>query len=62
MLAPLELAHGRYFLAVGTLEPRKNLLTTLDAHSRLPERVRRAWPLAVAGMKGWLTDRHLPAP
>lgn len=55
VLTPLELTHGHYFLAVGTLEPRKNILTTLEAHSRLPERVRGAWPLVVAGMNGWLT-------
>ena len=52
-LAPLDLTHGRYFLAVGTLEPRKNLVTTLDAHARLPPRVRTAYPLVVAGMSGW---------
>ena len=56
VLEPLALAHGRYFLAVGTLEPRKNIVTTLDAHSRLPQRVRTAYPLVVAGMSGWLND------
>jgi len=55
VLGPLELTHGRYFLAVGTLEPRKNILTTLEAHSRLPQRVRAAHPLVVAGMQGWRT-------
>jgi alpha-1,3-rhamnosyl/mannosyltransferase len=52
-LASLDLTHGRYFLAVGTLEPRKNLTTTVDAHARLPQRVRAAYPLVVAGMSGW---------
>ena len=64
LLNPLELTHGRYFLAVGTLEPRKNILTTLEAHSRLPQRVRAAYPLVVAGMRGWLTgtlSQHLDA-
>ena len=50
------MTHGRYFLAVGTLEPRKNVRTTVEAHSRLPARVREAWPLVVAGMKGWHTQ------
>ncbi len=54
-LSTLDLTHGRYFLAVGTLEPRKNILTTLEAHARLPQRVRAAYPLVVAGMQGWLT-------
>jgi glycosyltransferase involved in cell wall biosynthesis len=56
LLMPLNLTHGRYFLAVGTLEPRKNVLMTLEAHSRLPDRVRGDWPLVVAGMSGWLTE------
>jgi len=55
LLAPLALKHGQYFLAVGTLEPRKNVLTVVEAHSRLPAPIREAYPLAVAGMKGWLT-------
>jgi glycosyltransferase involved in cell wall biosynthesis len=50
------LVHGRYFAAVGTLEPRKNLHTALAAHSRLPAAVRRAVPLALIGVEGWLTD------
>jgi glycosyltransferase involved in cell wall biosynthesis len=61
-LATLDVAHGRYFLAVGTLEPRKNVLAAIEAHSRLPAAIRQAYPLVVAGMKGWLThaiDRRL---
>jgi len=55
LLAGLRLTHRRYFLAVGTLEPRKNILTTVAAHARLPTRIRAAYPLVVAGMKGWRT-------
>jgi len=50
------LAHGRYFAAVGTLEPRKNLHTALAAHLRLPQAERRAMPLALIGGEGWLND------
>ena len=50
------LVHGSYFVAVGTLEPRKNLLTALAAHARLPAAVRRAAPLVLIGVEGWLTD------
>ena len=39
----------RFWLYVGTLEPRKNLLTLLRACARLPERL----PLVLAGGKGW---------
>jgi glycosyltransferase involved in cell wall biosynthesis len=50
------LAHGQYLLAVGTLEPRKNLKTALLAYSRLPAELRRRFPLVIAGMKGWHTS------
>jgi alpha-1,3-rhamnosyl/mannosyltransferase len=50
------LCHRGYMLAVGTLEPRKNLIQVISAHAVLPERVRRNTPLVIAGMKGWLTQ------
>ncbi len=50
-----QLTHGRYFLAVGTLEPRKNLSLALNAYQRLPAKIQQAHPLVVIGMKGWHT-------
>lgn len=47
------LRHGRYFLAVGTIEPRKNLIQVLRAYQGLPQRVQEQCPLIIAGMKGW---------
>ncbi len=41
----------RYWLYVGTLEPRKNLLTLLAAYGRLPRKTRPA--LVLAGGAGW---------
>jgi glycosyltransferase involved in cell wall biosynthesis len=55
VLQRLELAHGGYFLSVGTLEPRKNLQATVNAYARLPTAVRERHPLVLAGMKGWRT-------
>jgi alpha-1,3-rhamnosyl/mannosyltransferase len=52
-----NLQHRKYFLLVGTLEPRKNVETAVRAHSSLPEAVRRAFPLVLVGMRGWLTSR-----
>lgn len=46
----------RYFLCVGTIEPRKNLLTALRAFVELPEKVRRSCPLVLAGPWGWKSD------
>jgi len=53
LLAQHGLEFGRYILAVGTLEPRKNLSTAIDAFSRLPDAVRQRHPLVIAGMRGW---------
>jgi len=44
----------RFWLFVGTLEPRKNLLMLLRAYARLPQSARL--PLILGGGKGWLAD------
>lgn len=46
-----------YILAVGTLEPRKNLIQAIDAYAGLPETIRKVTPLVIAGMKGWLNEQ-----
>lgn len=45
--------HESYFLFVGTLEPRKNLVRLIEAFSRLPDSLRHSAVLAIAGGKGW---------
>jgi len=52
-LLDYDLEPGKYLLTVGTIEPRKNLQTTLSAFSRLPAALRRRYPLVIAGMPGW---------
>jgi alpha-1,3-rhamnosyl/mannosyltransferase len=47
------LKHGRYFLAVGTLEPRKNLMVALRAYQKLPAATRQHFPMVLIGMNGW---------
>jgi glycosyltransferase involved in cell wall biosynthesis len=42
-----------YLLYVGTLEPRKNLVTLLDAYARLPAKLRERCPLVLVGSWGW---------
>lgn len=49
-----ELNHGNYILAVGTLEPRKNLIVAIDAFLLLPKVLRQKYPLVIAGSRGWL--------
>ena len=46
----------RYLLAVGTIEPRKNLRTVLRAFCDLPAEVRTACPLVLAGGWGWKSE------
>lgn len=52
-LTRLGLTHGQYLLAVGTLEPRKNLQQALDAFMAMPQATRKQHPLVLVGMKGW---------
>ncbi len=42
-----------YVLCVGTLEPRKNLVTLLRAYAVLDPAVRSSYPLVVVGRAGW---------
>jgi alpha-1,3-rhamnosyl/mannosyltransferase len=51
-----NLVHGQYLLAVGTLEPRKNLQVALRAYMLLPQQVRKHFPLVLVGMSGWHTS------
>lgn len=53
-----DLAEG-YVLAVGTLEPRKNLSRLLEAHEALDADLRRAHPLVIAGGGGWKNEELL---
>lgn len=52
-ISSFNLTAGCYFLAVGTLEPRKNLPTLIAAYSKLPSKARNRSPLVIAGGKGW---------
>jgi glycosyltransferase involved in cell wall biosynthesis len=55
VLASRGLQYGGYVLSVGTLEPRKNLVAAIRAFRALPQRLRGATPLVIAGQRGWLS-------
>jgi alpha-1,3-rhamnosyl/mannosyltransferase len=57
LLGGLELEFQAFTLFVGTVEPRKNLVTLLDAYQSLPLQTRRRWPLVIAGHHGWGSER-----
>jgi glycosyltransferase involved in cell wall biosynthesis len=47
---------GPYILAVGTIEPRKNLPRLIDAFARFRSRSEAPHRLVIAGGRGWLSD------
>ncbi len=50
---------GDYILFVGNLEPRKNLITLLEAYEKLPKTIQDSHSLLLVGAKGWLdSDIH----
>lgn len=53
-LAALEA--GKFWLTVGTIEPRKNHLGLLNAYAKVKQDLGSIFPLAIAGGKGWLMD------
>ncbi len=46
----------RYFLGIGTIEPRKNLAMLFEAFASLPAADRERCPLVVAGPWGWKSE------
>jgi alpha-1,3-rhamnosyl/mannosyltransferase len=60
--AGVEAVQGRlglprkYFLCVGTIEPRKNVGTAMRAFADLPTEVRESCPLILVGPWGWKSD------
>ncbi len=50
-----------FVLAVGTLEPRKNLPRLVDAYRRLDSQLQQRHPLVVVGALGWDTGETLSA-
>lgn len=47
---------GEYFLYVGTIEPRKNLVRLIRAYNVFARHVKNPPKLVLAGAKGWLYD------
>jgi glycosyltransferase involved in cell wall biosynthesis len=56
-LSQFKLVHNNFTLYAGTIEPRKNIDALLDAYSKLPELVRKRWPLVLAGYHGWQSEK-----
>lgn len=56
VLNKFSLTHDGYTFYAGTIEPRKNIESLLDAYAMLPDSARARWPLVLAGYHGWQTE------
>lgn len=51
-----DLSYKQYSLFVGTIEPRKNISSLIDAYALLPLALRRKYPLVITGYQGWKSE------
>jgi glycosyltransferase involved in cell wall biosynthesis len=47
---------GKYLIFLSTIEPRKNVLTLLEAYGQLPREYLETYSLVLVGSNGWLND------
>lgn len=52
---------NQFFLAVGTITPRKNYLRLIEAFEALPTELRKKFKLLIVGKEGWKTQETLSA-
>jgi len=52
-LSNYSLQYKQYILSVGTIEPRKNLNTIIQAYSKLPKDIQDNYSLVIVGAYGW---------
>ncbi len=50
---------GSYFLFVGTLEPRKNFMSLVNAYVALPSNIKSQYSLVLAGKPGWNVETEM---
>lgn len=48
-----------FILFLGTIEPRKNITTLIDAYAALPEATRNKYMLVIAGRIGWNCEQEI---
>ena len=56
LINKFELEDGEYFLSVGTIEPRKNYKTLLQAYKKYKNSSRNYKKLCIAGAYGWMEE------
>jgi len=45
-----------FFIFIGTLQPRKNVIRIIKAHHELPKEVKKNHPLVIVGQYGWNSE------
>lgn len=58
LLNKLKLNWQQFTLFIGSIEPRKNIASLLDAYESLPLKIRSHYPLVICGHHGWKSE-HL---
>ena len=58
VLDALGLTYRGFFLCVGTVEPRKNLLRTVEAYRAGRQEGLFSWPLVIVGAPGWKSEKE----
>jgi glycosyltransferase involved in cell wall biosynthesis len=53
--------HKPFFLFIGSIQPRKNLVRLLRAHQALPKRFAKEYPLVIVGKCAWQDPETLQA-
>lgn len=56
ILQKYNLTYKQFNLVVSTIEPRKNFERIIQAFSALSHSLKKAYPLVIAGDKGWLSE------
>lgn len=56
-LKEFRLDFKQYSLFVGTIEPRKNVITLIKAYGRLPSSLKNRIPLVICGHSGWKSEQ-----
>lgn len=59
ILKQYGLQYKKYFLYVGTIEPRKNLEILLDAYHQLPKDIQAHYKLVIIGACGWKFEHFI---
>lgn len=52
-----KIGSKKYLFFIGNFEPRKNLITLIEAYTKLPKTVQDEYQLVLAGGKGWKSEQ-----